>query len=363
MTAPPPDDDKLAWAPPDAPASDAPPPGAPAPTALPGSPPPPPPFAPLGPVQRRTNRFAVFALVTGLLGMIVLAVAFAVTALVQTGRRGEKGKGLAVGALAVSAAWVAAVSVAVTVGPLSTGSAAREDGKVAVTAMRPGDCFSEFEEAPDGLFVRPLPCTTPHQGEVSAEGELPDMPYPGRQDLGNRAWTLCRERTEFLERSRYGKDLQLHTASPDEDAWKDGNRTVKCVMRYTGSGLLPAPLDQTMETKSQYTTELSPGDCVKEWDDNGDQPLIPCTKKHKYEVLAVYTVQGDKYPGAKQLERRALDGCVKRGVKVWGAKPPFDIADVTFALPDRGGWEAGSRLIFCLVTGRDGPLTRSVVPH
>jgi hypothetical protein len=351
-----PDEAAPAWAPPDAPAAE---PSADPPVTgpLPAEPPP--------ADARRTNRLAIAALVTGLLGLILIAAGLAVAAFVQTGRRGEKGTGLAVGGLAASLAWVAAIAAVVTVGPLSpdTSVPARADGKVAVTSMRPGDCFGDFEEGPAGMFARPLPCTTPHQGEIGAEAELPDAPYPGRKEAGDRAWTACRERTQFLEKSRYGKNLLLHVAPPDEDAWNAGDRAATCVMRYTGPGLLPASLDQTMETKTQYTTELKPGDCVKKWNDEGDQPLIPCTEEHEYEVLAVYTMRGKKYPGAKKMEQKALEGCAERGVKVWRANPPLDIADVVWAGPDDLGWNAGNRLIFCLVTGREGPLKRSLVPH
>ncbi|WP_176402139.1 DUF4190 domain-containing protein [Actinomadura sp. BRA 177] len=313
-------------------------------------------------VRRRTNRFAIVAIVTGLLGLVLFAVGFAVAALVQIGRRGEKGTGLAIGGLAASVAWVAAVAIAVVLaGGDATG--ARADGKVSVTTMRPGDCFSGFEEAPAGIFVRPLPCTTPHQGEVSADGELPDMPYPGSEELRNRAWTVCRERTEFLEKSRFGHDLQLHVAPPDEEAWKDGSRTAKCVMRYTGSGLLPGPLDQTMQTWSQHTSQLAPGDCIDEWSDTGGQPLVPCTTEHEYEVLATYTLPGGEYPGNAGMEQKALRGCDKRAAKVWKGKPPSDIADISYAAPNEEGWKAGNRMVFCLVTGRNGPLKHSVVPH
>ncbi|NED58595.1 DUF4190 domain-containing protein, partial [Micromonospora aurantiaca] len=70
MTTPPPSDDVPAWAPPDA--AD---PAVPAPPPYPG-PPAPPTFAagsPYEPVRRPTNQFAVFAVVTGLAGLIPLA--------------------------------------------------------------------------------------------------------------------------------------------------------------------------------------------------------------------------------------------------------------------------------------------------
>ncbi|MEU5995783.1 septum formation family protein [Spirillospora sp. NPDC047418] len=356
MTTPPvpgdgPDDSASAWAPPDA---------SPLPEPSPRIE-----IEPPTAVRRPTNRFAVAALVTGLVGMVLFAVGFAVAAFVQTGRRGEKGRGLAIGGLAASLAWVTAIALLVTVGPLSpagSDSAGRADGRVAVTAMRPGDCFSEFVETPDGMFVKPLPCTTPHQGEFSAATELSDIPYPGRREASDRAWTACRERTEFLERSRYGKDLELRVAPPDEDAWKDGDRTARCLMRYTGSGLLPSALDQTIETKAQDTSQLSPGDCIKKWDDYGNQPLIACTKEHEYEVLGFYTLRGGEYPGDEKLEKKAFDGCDELARKAWGEDRPPGI-DIAFAGPDRSRWEHDMRLVICLVTGLDGPLKRSVVPH
>ncbi|MEV0667338.1 septum formation family protein [Actinomadura luteofluorescens] len=358
MTTPPPSDDvpndpapSPAWAPPDATA----------PSALPPAPAPAP--SPPVPARPRPNRFAVIALVTGLLGLIPFAVGFVVAALVQTSRRDEKGKGLAIGGLAASLAWAAAVALALTLLLANLdGTSVRTDGKVTVTAIRPGECFSEFEETPTGLYVRRSSCTTPHQGEVGAEGELPDIPYPGEREMADRAWTVCRERTEFLKRSRYGSDLRLHVAPPDEDAWKDGRRVATCAMVYKGSGLLPAPLAQTTETRSQYSSELAPGDCIKKWSEYGGQPLIDCTKEHEFEVLAVYTMRGDKYPGDKGMEKRLDKGCLKFARKAWGERPPSDIG-FTYMAPDESGWEAGGRLAFCLVQGRDGPLMRSVVPH
>ncbi|MES9601997.1 septum formation family protein [Actinomadura sp. NPDC000929] len=358
MTTPPPSDDAPndpvpfpAWVPPDGST----------PQALPPAPPP----APLPPVpaRRRTNRFAVTALVTGLLGLIPVAVGFVIAALVQAGRRGEKGKGLAIGGLVASVAWAAAVALTLTLLSADVnGQSVRKDGKVAVTTIRPGECFSEFEETPAGMYVRRSSCTAPHQGEVGAEGELPDIPYPGERETADRAWTVCRERTEFLERSRYGSDLKLRVAPPDEDAWKGGRRAATCVMVYGGSGLLPAPLGQTMETKSRDESELAPGDCVQKWNDDGVQPIIACTEEHEFEVLAVYTMQGGKYPGDKGMEKKVTKGCLKFARKAWGENPPADI-DFAYVVPNEDGWEAERRLGFCLVEGRHGPLKRSVVPH
>ncbi|GGQ20569.1 hypothetical protein BKA00_001072 [Actinomadura coerulea] len=359
MTTPPPSDDvpndsepSPAWAPPDAAASPIIPP-APAPDVVPPA-----------PAGRRTNRFAVIALATGLLGLAPVAVGFVIAALVQTGRRGEKGKGLAIGGLVASVAWAAAVALTLALLPADVNeSSVREDGKVAVIAMRPGECFNEFEEGPAGMFVRRSPCSTPHQGEVGAEGELPNIPYPGEKEVAAGALTVCQERTDFLLGSQYGPDLKLHVAPPDENAWKNGRRAAKCVMLYAGSGRLPTSLDQTLETRSKDTSELLPGDCIRKWEDYGIHPLVPCNRVHQYEVFAVYTMHGDEYPGEEAVEEKVSEGCTKRARKVWGANPPNDIDDTAYVAPTEQSWGYGRRFVICLVEGSPEPLKRSVVPH
>lgn len=86
--------------------------------ARPSAPPPPgawprPPGAPA-----RTSRLAIAALVTGLLGLVPVATGLAIGALVRTGRRGERGRGLAVGGLVASAAWVVAGVVGLVKRPM-----------------------------------------------------------------------------------------------------------------------------------------------------------------------------------------------------------------------------------------------------
>ncbi|TDD89818.1 hypothetical protein [Actinomadura rubrisoli] len=90
---------------------------------------------PVQAVPRRTNRFAIAALVTGLLGLLLLVIGFAIAAFVQSGRRNEKGRGLAIAGLAASAA----------------------------------------------RRVSALLCTQPHEGKVVDEKRLADGPYPGEQ--------------------------------------------------------------------------------------------------------------------------------------------------------------------------------------
>ncbi|GAA1543798.1 hypothetical protein GCM10009678_28130 [Actinomadura kijaniata] len=118
-------DEPLAWAAPDAPA-------APAPPTAPSEVPTP---SPAG--RPRLNRFAI------------VTVGFGIAALVQIGRRGERGRALATGGLAAATAWLFAVGV-ITIVALGELSGPRRDASGRVSAgggrtlapfLRPGDCF------------------------------------------------------------------------------------------------------------------------------------------------------------------------------------------------------------------------------
>jgi hypothetical protein len=60
----------------------------------------------LPPEEQRTNGFAIASLVFGIISGILLAVIFGIIALVQIGTTGQKGRGMAIGALAVTGGWV-----------------------------------------------------------------------------------------------------------------------------------------------------------------------------------------------------------------------------------------------------------------
>ena len=71
--------------------------------------------------NRRANGFAVAALILAFVPCNTLSVIFGIIALVQIGTTGQKGRGMAIGALAVTGGWVligvVAVAVSLAVGP------------------------------------------------------------------------------------------------------------------------------------------------------------------------------------------------------------------------------------------------------
>jgi hypothetical protein len=321
---------------------------------------------PVEPARRRTNRLAIVALVTGLVGLVVVAIGFSVAAFVQTGRRGEKGKGLAAGGLAASAAWVAAiVTVSITLAVQSThddtvtAAPAAGNGKPRVNTLQVGDCFDEFQEDLNSIYVNVTSCTGPHEGEIGAALPMPARPYPGDVTLVADATKACKDNTKYLIANPFGDHLELHVDRPRRKEWEHGDRLVTCVLRYTGKRELSGTLGSLHWGPRSYLM-LEAGDCIKKWA-KGDLPVVSCTEKHEEEVYATYDLSDGPYPGLRPLQARAAKGCGKRAKKLFKSELPRHVFP-DFAYPSKEGWKYGDRRIICMFYGIGGPLTHSVMP-
>ncbi|MER5637594.1 hypothetical protein ABT095_11620 [Kitasatospora sp. NPDC002227] len=126
-----------------------------------------------------TNRFASWARVCGLLALAPLAAVFAVVALVQVRRSGQRGKGAAIVGLVGAVFWTL-VLIGLTdvadpgVSRDSAGgvSHAQVDS---VHDLKTGDCFKVLDRTPTGAISRVLlvPCADHHEGRVYATPLLP----------------------------------------------------------------------------------------------------------------------------------------------------------------------------------------------
>jgi hypothetical protein len=114
--------------------------------------------------------------------------------------------------------------------------------------------------------------------------------------------------------------------------------------------------------------EVDEGDCLTTATDEvmvAEVELAECADPHDAEVYAQFILDrsalpgaGDEYPGGNELTWYAEDECRARfdaytGHSYWTS--PFDLRVVT---PSFSTWDAGDRLITCLVVDPDGaPLT------
>ncbi|GAA2155606.1 DUF4190 domain-containing protein [Actinomadura napierensis] len=327
---------------------------------------------------RRTNRLAIVTLITGLIGLVVFALGFGIAALVQVGRRNEKGRGLAIGGLVAALAWTCA-GVVVYKAVVSPFASTKRDaaghvvngGKIFAKDLRIGDCLTG-PVSDTTRTVKVMPCTVPHSAEVVATATLPDRPsFPGDAWINSTSERLCQARYGELARSRLRKNLQSYFLKPKRDGWDNGIRKVTCMLRLTGGNALTSPLAATVERGTKLYKELAVRDCLTGVP--GDDTIYhttSCNSAHTFQVYSKVDVtrllpkrKSKAYPGHGALEKQVTRYCEKRGTAVFAARPPKFSIQGGYLYPSDQQWNTGIKVAFCIAKRTSGSLNRSVVPE
>ncbi|MFD0855819.1 septum formation family protein, partial [Actinomadura adrarensis] len=184
-------------------------------------------------LRRKTNRNAIVAFVTGLVGLSVIALGFGISALAQIrARRLERGRTLAWIGLVTGGAWLVATVIAVShVLPDDAAGNLLGDNRPGTQmgeAMghrfpKPGECF---DVSADGT-QRKRSCTEPHDAEMVLIYELPDRDWPGQQEIDRLASADCDKRLLDRYQTRAPmEDGETMYFSPKQDIWAVGDRRV-----------------------------------------------------------------------------------------------------------------------------------------
>jgi len=215
-------------------------PGYPAYPGYPGYPPPDP----------GRSGFAIAALIFGILGvvlwpLIILAVIFGIIALVQIGRRGQRGRGMAITGLVLAGVGVLAfagvVAYSVTRLPDKTTSATHTAAPTAEPTVVPstptaeptteattadtdyvvGECINDIK----GDHTK-VSCSASHDGEVFGVFSLKNGKWPGAAAVTKQAEAGCDSR--LIKYAKNSRKLDYLFAYPDKSSWPDDRRVV-CV--------------------------------------------------------------------------------------------------------------------------------------
>jgi len=173
--------------------------------------------------------------VLGVFALVPLSVGFGIAALRQIPRRGQSGKGLAIGGLVLSALWTIGIAAVIAIAVLtgaqrSEGGQVTEAGSVNVFDVRVGDCIEEIAEDPSATSVDAVPCAEPHRAEVISTITLPDGEWPGERSVFSEADRGCPEalETETAPSSRDG--LETFYLHPTERSWElQDDRDIVCI--------------------------------------------------------------------------------------------------------------------------------------
>ncbi|MGC3001892.1 DUF4190 domain-containing protein, partial [Streptomyces sp. G35A] len=193
-------------------------------------------YGPYGPrPPAAVNGVAVAALVFGVLCFLpAVGLVLGLIALRRTGRRAERGRGMAIAGAVLSSLGLALWAVSLATGFAAdvwedVKAGARDDG---VLTLREGDCF----DSPGGLEgwaseADRVPCAGEHDGEVFALVTLPDGPYPGDEDLTGTADERCYalQDTYAMDGWALPNNVDVYYLLPSRESWRFGDRAITCV--------------------------------------------------------------------------------------------------------------------------------------
>ncbi|MFC5956881.1 DUF4190 domain-containing protein [Streptomyces pratens] len=187
-------------------------------------------FRPLPP----TNGLAIASLVFGILWIVpVLGLVLGLVALRQIRRRGEQGRGMAIGGAVMSAAGMVA-----WVGLVLSGAMADSWDDLQgvrgneIQTLEKGECF----DSPGGLVgwaseVDRVPCEGKHDGEVFGVVLLSDGSYPGDESLADTADDRCYALQDAYAMDGWAlpADVDVYHLTPSRESWRYGDRVITCV--------------------------------------------------------------------------------------------------------------------------------------
>ncbi|MGW5395441.1 septum formation family protein [Streptomyces sp. NPDC003952] len=198
--------------------------------------------------QPPLNGFALASLLVGLLCFPPLGIVFALVALAQIRKKGERGKALAVWGLVVSLLLSIAAAAAVPVAGRAleelgerggSGRAAQLRGDVAGTLvdaaeLRVGHCFNVaggdlLAESP---LVFRIDCAEVHDAEVTSATSMSDPQYPGTEQMRTAAAKECwsAQDTYAMDTWALPSYAELYYFTPSRRSWREGDRRLVCVI-------------------------------------------------------------------------------------------------------------------------------------
>ncbi len=174
----------------------------------------------------------------GLLGGVVLGAIFGFIALSRIRRLGQRGRGLAIAGIVLSAAWTALVVIGIIGANLgnatrspSTGEIS-QSGRLNVFSLAVGDCFDNPAGATTVDTVTAIPCNQPHNAQIFAHFHLTgsDFNYPGTAAVTKLATDGCNARIGSVNKAETTNAMSVRLIFPVEGAWIAGQRTVNCMI-------------------------------------------------------------------------------------------------------------------------------------
>ncbi|MFG2945191.1 DUF4190 domain-containing protein [Streptomyces adustus] len=191
------------------------------------------------------NGLAIASLVLGVLCFLpAVGLVLGIIALVQIKRRGERGKGLAIGGTVMSSIGLVLWTLVLTTSAAhDVWEGFKEGASNSVSVpVGVGECFNA-PGAQDGYTydVDVVPCDGEHDGEAFAVFDLrkgtdyPDDSYPGETHVTDIADDRCYTLLDRYAMDPWAvpEDVDVYYFTPTEDSWDVGDREITCFFGNT----------------------------------------------------------------------------------------------------------------------------------
>lgn len=308
----------------------------------------------------KTSRFAIAALVLGILGVVLLSVIFGIIGLKQTKDGTRRGRGLAIAGLAISLVWiVAGAAVATTIYKRDRGTTSTQD-------LSLGQCIKDLPADSATTLSRAalVPCDQPHIGEVFAVIPVPGDTFPGEAQLTSQGDACDPKLVSYVPGLPDDFTYDLSYIYPTAQTWADGDRSLVCILRTDQPRAGSLNSTYKVEPGTIATRDLAVGNCIPSLPGGSDAKvsgrtrLVPCDQPHGGEVFAVIAVpDAPAYPDEAALTKLS-DECDPKLV-AYAPNLPDGPYHESYLYPTKGSWASGDRTLACILT-TDQPRTGSI---
>ncbi|MEU3076652.1 DUF4190 domain-containing protein [Streptomyces laurentii] len=199
----------------------------------------PPPAAP------QTSGLAIASLVSGAVCCLPpLGLVLGLIALPRMKKKRQRGKGLAITGIALSAVSSLLMVLAFATGAFADFWRGFRDGMEDASSsaytlnLEKGDCFlADLDSQEPVDKVDTVPCTRPHEGEVTGRFKVKEFTtWPGVNVIDQIAEERCGQLNDAYAMDTWDlpESVGIYYFAPVKESWRDGDRTVICALVSDG---------------------------------------------------------------------------------------------------------------------------------
>ncbi|MFE9805184.1 DUF4190 domain-containing protein [Streptomyces sp. NPDC005548] len=201
------------------------------------------------------NGLAIAALVLGILCFLPgVGLVLGIVSLVQIRKRGERGKGMAIGGIVMSSIGALLVALMFATGGADDFWEGFSEGAAGSTfSLTKGECFDAPGDTLEGLAydVDKVPCAGKHDAEVFASVTVAGDSFPGDSAVTDQADDKCYALTDTYAMDVWAvpDDVDVYHFTPTLQSWRVGDREITCMFGNTdGQGTLTGSLRKDVTT-------------------------------------------------------------------------------------------------------------------